>query len=166
MSLFTGAIALSTALAAAGTKGAFDAVGASKAANASEYGAQLQAQATQNALDFTKAQKAKQEAAYAPYGAIGQQAVSALPGAIRPNPTQGPPPTYSGPPPLAYMGQGGQPGPATYQPPSNAPLSQIGAPQQASGPMVTLQAPDGSQKQVPQSQAQFYIAKGARQIGV
>ena len=159
--------------------GAFQLAGAKDQADAAKQAAQLQATAAQNALDWTKQQKAAQLAAYAPYSAVGQQAVAQLPGAVRPMPAGGPPPAYSGPPPLAYMGQGGQSGPATYQPPSNAPLSQIGAPQQAipptaaapvapgtpaGGAMVTLQAPDGTTKQVPQSQAQFYISRGAKQV--
>lgn len=32
------------------------------------------------------------------------------------------------------------------------------------GPLVTLRAPDGSTKQVPQAQAQQFIARGAQQV--
>ncbi len=166
MSLFTGAAIIGAALAA----GTATTVAAHEAASGAEGAANINASAAQQALDFTKAQKAKQEAAYAPYAAVGQQAISQLPGAVRPMPTQGPPGAYAGPPPLAYMGQGGRPGPATYAPPQNAPLSQIGAPMAGGttapgGTMVLLQAPDGSQRSVPQAQAQAYIAKGARVIG-
>ncbi len=158
-------------LLAAPITGAFQLAGAKDQADAAKQAAQLQATAAQNALDWTKQQKTAQIAAYAPYAAVGQQAVSQLPGTVRPMPAGGPPPAYSGPPPLAYMGQNGQPGPATYTPPPSAPLSQIGAPQQASQPaaaptgaMVTLQAPDGSTKQVAAQDAAFYISRGAKQV--
>ncbi len=155
MSLFTGGIALATALAGAGTAGAFGLAGASKSAGAAEHAADLQAKATQEALDFTKAQKAKQEAAAAPYLSLGQMATQNLPGAVRPMPTQGPPSPYTTQPqatrpmPMSAMGQ-----------PSAPPLGGI---QQQ--PMVMLEAPNGARKSVPANQADAYIQRGAKRVG-
>lgn len=173
MSLFTGGLALATAIGA----GTATVVGEKLKANAAQHGSDTQAAAAQEALDFTKAQKAKQEAAYAPYAAVGQQAASTLPGLVRPAPVGGPPlpfasqPRPSGPSmqgsPLSMMGQGmpnqtiggglswaagGTPAPSGQPAPQGA-------------QMVLLQAPDGTQKQVPANQAQFYISRGAKQVG-
>lgn len=178
MSLFTGAALLGAGIAAA-TGGI---AAAKMTSGASTNAADLQAKAAQDALDFTKAQKAKQEAAWQPFANVSGQAATVLPGLVRPNPTGGPPPAYAGPPPLPYMGApgGGQP-PAAPQgaplnamgqpPPMAAPsaMTPPGAPNAAGGApqgqMVMLQAPDGSTKSVPAAQAQFYIQRGAKQVG-
>lgn len=164
MSLFTGGIALAAGLAGAGAGAAGSIYAANKNSGAAEHGADLQAKAAQDALDFTKAQKAKQETAYAPFGALGQQAAGMLPGLARQAPTTGPPAPFTTQPR------------ATAPMPQGAPLSQMGAPQpplsqpfgggmSQTGQMVLLEAPDGSRKSVPQAQAAAYIAKGARQVG-
>lgn len=156
MSLFTGAAILGSALAAAGGSVA----AAKMTSGASQNASDKSAAAAQEALDFTKGQKAKQEAAYAPFGALGQQAAGMLPGLARQAPSVGPPAAFTTQPR------------ATAPMPQGAPLSQMGGPvgtgQQGlpqAGPMVLLQAPDGSQKSVPAAQAQMYIARGARQVG-
>lgn len=166
MSLFTGAAVLAGVLAGAGATTAATVYAAKKSSDAAEHGADTQAAAAQEALDFAKGQKAKQETAYAPFGALGQQAAGMLPGLARQAPTSGPPAAYTTQPR------------ATAPMPQSAPLSQLGGPigtgQQGlptmmptsqAGPMVRLMAPDGSQRSVPQAQAQMYIAKGAKVIG-
>ncbi len=176
MSLFTGAAILGAALAG----GAATTIAAHENAGAAKTAANDQATAAQNALAFTQSQKAKQEAAAAPYLSLGQMATANLPGAVRPQPAYGAPAPYttqpnatrpamspaamplsamgaatSGMPPPFPNGQTGQQG----QPPV------MGASPQMNAPMVTLQAPDGSTKQVPQSQAQFYVQRGAKVVG-
>ncbi len=163
MSLFTGAIATAIGLGL----GATGQVIGAKAAN---HAADTQAKAAQEALDFAKAQKAKQEAAYAPFGALGQQAVGMLPGLARQAPTQGPPAPYTTQPratapmpqqpqgaPMSMMGGVGAMAPAMG--------GQMAPGQPMQQPMVTLAAPDGSQKQVPASQAPYFISRGAEQVG-
>ncbi len=89
MSLFTGGIALATALAAVGTKSAFDVYGASKqsgaaqegaqaVADAQKYAADLQAQGAAQALAFTKgqAENAFQNSESARQGNYGQYAAA------------------------------------------------------------------------------------------
>lgn len=149
-------------------KGAIDASAAKNAAN-------IQANSTQQALDFTKAQKAAQENAAAPYLAAGGNAVSHLTGAIRPTPTGAPPSPYSVAP--GAMPQGQQTGYSTsslnapassaaygFAPSSAAPMAaQPLAPQ--AGQMVKLQSPtDGSVRSVPASIAKQYIDRGAKVI--
>ena len=156
--------------AAAGSSVASGLIGA----NASESNANTQAAAAQAALDFTKAQKAKQEAAFAPYQAISQNALAAPPAqrmvgsapapySSQPNSTM---PMPNQAPPMGGGGGGstllGMASPqAGAQASPQPPQSQ----QAGSGPMVLLQAPDGSQKQVPAQLAPAYIARGAKQIG-
>ncbi len=144
-------------LVSSGIGGAFQYAAAKKQADAATHAADLQAKSAQEALDYTKGVKAAQTTAFAPYQAVGAQATAALPGAVRPMP-QGPPAPY-GSQPRAVMPQA-QPLSQLGQPP--APTANPSAP---SGPMVLLQAPDGSQKQVPQAQAAMYIARGAKQVG-
>ena len=132
--------------------GAFQYAGAKQQAAAQTHAADLQAQAAQNALDYTKSVKAAQTAAAAPYQALGTQATGMLPGAVRPTPLGAGPTPYSTRPNNGVAA------------PQGAPLSQIGqpattptvAPPQAAagGPMVTLQAPDGQTKQFSQADAQ------------
>lgn len=145
-------------LATAPITGAFQYAGAKKQAEAQTHAADLQAKAAQEALDYTKGQKKLQESAWAPYGAVGSQAASTLPSMIRQSPQMGAPAPYTTQPratmpmqaassPLGAMGQ--------------APMPQV--PQ--GGQMVMLQAPDGTQKSVPQDQARYYVSKGAKVIG-
>ncbi len=142
------------------------AIAAKASSSSAKHAADTQAAAAQDALDFTKAQKAKQEAAYAPFGALGQQAVGMLPGLARQAPVGGPPAPYTTQPrATAPMPQVNAQG---------APMSMMGGPQpmpqgmpaqMPQQPMVTLAAPDGSQKQVPASQAPYFISRGAKQVG-
>ncbi len=153
MSLFTGAALLGTALAAAGGSVAAAKLNSGAAQNAADK----QAAAAQEALDFTKGQKAKQEAAYAPFQQISQNAL-ANPVAARGS--------IGGP--LSAMGS--QQPPSSMSAQSGPMMPQAPTPQMPQGQgngagMVLLQAPDGSQKQVPQNQAQFFISRGAKQIG-
>lgn len=144
--------AIISALAAAGETG----YAAYESSSAQKDAANTALQGTQAGLDFLKAQKAKQEAAAAPYLALGQQATSMLPSAVRPSPVGGPPMPYTTQP-RATMPSLPMSGFSAPQMPQNAPLA-------ASSGLVTLQAPDGSTRQVPQEQAQFYISRGAKAI--
>ncbi len=168
MSLFTGAIA--SGLIGAAVSGGAALGSAALQSHAAGKAADAQTKAAQEALDFAKAQKAKQEAAYAPFGALGQQAVGMLPGLARQAPVGGPPAPYTTQPratapmpqvnaqgaPMSMMGGAGAMAPA---------MGGQMAPGQMQQPMVTLAAPDGSQKQVPASQAPYFISRGAKQVG-
>lgn len=167
MSLFTGAALIGAALAS--TAGGIAA--AKMTSGASKDASKAQADAAQQALDFTKEQKAKQEAAYAPFGALGQQAATMLPGLARQAPTQGPPAPYTtqpqatrpmppppsipqGMPPTASQGAPlSAVGQTTMPMPTAAPLPAqavpAGAGQPPTGQMVTLRSPDGDVKQFP-----------------
>ena len=173
--------------------------GAKTQANANEQASQLQAQTAQQALDWVKSQKAAQTTAWQPYQAIGQTALSNLPGLARQAPTQGPPAPYStqpnatnpapgyNPVTLSTIGQTATPPPSTTtsagpSQPSNTTQSSAAAMSAlpsvlsqampsgtastgATGPMVLLEAPDGTRKSVPAAQAQFYVSKGAKVVG-
>lgn len=157
--------------------GLFNFLGAGKQADAAKTAAQLQATATQNALDYTKQKQGEQQAAFAPYQALGAQAAGTLGSIVRPNPSGGPPPAFNGAPSMGYMPGGSAGMPASPQmaqsqmAPQGVPLSAMGGQPPASsmpapqGPTVLLQGPDGSQKRVPANVAQQYIARGAKQIG-
>ncbi len=166
MSLFSGGIAAALGLAA--TVGA-QTIGASKQASSAEHGADLQAKAAEEALAFTKAQKAKQEAAFAPYQNLSQMALQnplparAVPGGAPAPFTTQPRATMPAQPqgmPLSQMGQSPLP-----MAPQVQPARSLGAPASSPDAMVMLQAPDGSQKQVPAAQADAYIARGAKRVG-
>lgn len=154
MSLFTGGIAIAAALAATGGS----VLAASKASGAAKTAAQINADSTAKALDYTKTKDAQdradtlasEKANYdqyvtsekqkEPYRAAGQgatQTISHLLGL--PAVTVAPPP-----PPPAYLSPSGG--------------------NQGSG-MVTLRAPNGQTKQVPQAQADYYLSKGAQKVG-
>ncbi len=166
MSLFTGGIAAALALAGTGAAAAVQAHGANVAADAATHGADLQSKAAQEALDYAKGQKAKQEAAWAPYAAASQNAVGQLAGATRTNPG-----AYTGQPFGIPQGQPQQGSTlmnmGNMQPPMPMAGGGAGMPPQTpqGGQMVTLQAPDGTSKQMPANQAQFYISRGAKAIG-
>lgn len=122
-------------------------------------GSKKQAQATEDALNFVKSQKAKQEAAAQPYQNLGGMAVGQLPGiAARP-------PAGSAPAP--YMTQ---PGAQTPRPMQAAPMNAMGAPAAATGaqagPMVTLKAPDGSTRQFAQGDPKIQQALGMGAVQV
>lgn len=154
MSLFTGAAA--AALTAAITGGS-QVAGAALNSHGQGKAADEAAKGAADALAFTKEQKAKQEAAYAPFAALGAQGAAMLPSVTRGMPTQGPPAPYSSQPRATMPMQGG-------------PLSQMGAnqsmaPQVQPSGMVLLQAPDGTQKQVPANVADKFIQRGAKRVG-
>jgi len=150
MSLFTGGVALASALGAGG----LSLWGSKKAADAYEHGGDVQAEAALRAQKFLEGQKAKQEAAAAPYLSLGGMAAQRLPGFASQGPVQGPP--------TAYSTQPGATMPAR-------PLGQMGAPMGAQGPqmggMVMVQAPTGETRQLTQAQAQQAVARGAKIIG-
>ncbi len=105
-----------------------------------------------------------------PYRALGQGSAGKLgfllgvpgfeggPTSNMPTPGMGTPaPTSFGPPPP----------PIPTQPPLPAPVQTAPAGPAPGGPseqMVMLQAPDGSTKSVPASQADFYVSRGARRV--
>lgn len=157
MSLFTGGIAIASALAATGGS----VLAASKVSGASKNAAQINADSTAKALDYTKtkdaqdradtlaadkanyAQYVQSEGQKAPYRAAGQgatQTISHLLGL--PDVTIAPPP-----PAPAYL----------------SPSTSTSAPQGTG--LVTLRAPNGQTKQVPQAQADYYLSKGAQKVG-
>ncbi len=167
MSLFTGAIATALAL---GASTAGQLVSAHMNSNAAENSTKAQTDAADKALAYTQGQKAKQEAAWAPYAALSANAVGQLPGATR-GPAGPPPPSFG----AAYQPPQGQPqrgstlmNMGSMQPPMPMAGGGAGVPQppQQGAQMVMLQAPDGSQKSVPANQAQFYISRGAKQVGI
>lgn len=158
MSLFTGGVALASALGGSG----LGLWGASKQASSAERGAELQAQATKEALDFTKAQKAKQEAAAAPYLSLGGMAAGRLPGVVRQSPQGGPP--------LPYTTQAQATAPQGPQMMGAQPMGQMGAPMAGGTPgmaagLVTVQAPTGETMQLSRDQAQQAVSRGARIVG-
>lgn len=176
-------VATSTAISIAtlGATAGASIYGATKSAGASTHAADIESAAAQQALDFTKAQKAKQEAAYAPYAAAGAQAASSLPGMVRPMPTGGPPAPYTSQftatapaRPLSAMGAapaavGPPPGmmpPAQGMAPAGPPQpGGVAPPAVGQGQMVTMQAPDGTTRPIPKEQVQFYLQKGAKVVG-
>jgi hypothetical protein len=141
-------------IASAGIQGAFTAAG-NKA----------QAEAAQKALDFEKAQKAKQEVAAAPYLALGKLATGNLPNLAAGGPTVAAPTAYGT---HAFSGVS-----------SSLPMSQIARslpPMSDTTPMsvdtqspqtqlVMVQAPTGETRRVPVAQAQLYVQRGARIVG-
>lgn len=134
--------------------GAFQYAGAKKQADAAKKAAELQAAAAKEALDYTKGVHNAQVAAFQPYQNVSNQALSALPGAVRGTPLAGPPAPYT------------TQSAATR--PMASPLSAMGQPAMqapTAGAMVLLQAPDGTQKSVPAEQAPMYIARGAKRLG-
>lgn len=169
MSLFTGAAAaaLGAGIMAGGTTAA-----AALQSHAAGSAADLQAKAAEDALAFTKQKQAEQQAAFTPYQNLGAQAVGNLPSMARPMPLQWPPAPYTTQPgatrpamPTTLSGMGqpllrSGPGPMVNTQPVGQPVTN--SPQQPQ--MVTLQAPDGTQKSVPADQAAYYIAKGAKQV--
>jgi len=155
-------------LIGSGIGGAFQYAGAKKQADAATHAADLQSQAAQAALEFTKGVKAKQEAAAAPYLSLGQMATGALPGAVRPSPSGAPPTPYGTAP--GAMPQGQQTG---FSLPSGAPpaygfsaYATDGGVPAGSTPvrMVQLQAPDGTMRQVPPNLVQPFLDRGAKVV--
>jgi hypothetical protein len=148
-----------TSLAATGIGSAFQYAGAKK-----------QASAATDALNFAKQKQAEQLAAWQPYQAVGQGALANLPAAVRATPGASPTPFAAAPgtvpqgqqtgSPLSQIGQPPPPptGPPPPPPPTGAPTGQPAA------PMVTMQAPDGTQQAVPAAQVQYFLSRGARQV--
>lgn len=131
--------------------------GQSKLANASEEAARLEHASTEEALADARAQRKYEQDRYAdylgrlqPYLGLGTNAGSTLQNLLKSNP-------YSK---LANGRQQAPSMPQQYAPMVNAGAGQTPA---AAAQMVTLRAPDGSQKQVPGDQAQHYIGLGAVQ---
>lgn len=134
-------------------------IGATIASNANTEAARIQAESAQKALDFEKQQYADLTGRLTPYftagGASTDRMAQLLGLPARAGTTATAPPTY-GPPVNSYAPPSAtsQPAPAT-----NAPAS---SPAASSGATVLLQAPDGSQKAVPQEQVAYWQSKGAK----
>jgi hypothetical protein len=107
--------------------------------------AQLQANAAREALDYEKQNHAQMTRDYAPYLQAGQQALPALTDFLASHKPQS-----AVQQPQGAQPQGGQ---------------QFGLSSFAPQSMVTLRAPSGEMKQVPQSMAQHYIQLGAQPVG-
>jgi len=165
MSIGTTAALISAAIAAGGSVGA-----AALAAHGASSASDEQAQAAQAALDFAKQKQSEQLAQEQPYLALGQQAVAQLPNMVRPMPNYAMPTPYGYPQQPTSLSGMNQPlvrGPVQTTQPVAPPVMQGGAPSQAAQlnqQTVRLQAPDGSQRDVPVQQAQFYISKGAKRV--
>ena len=152
-------------LIGSGIGSAFQYAGAKKQADAATHAADLQSQAAQAALEFTKGVKAKQEAAAAPYLSLGQMATGALPGAVRPSPSGQPPLPYGiAPGTSAQSQQTGFTLPSGPSPAYGFSAYAGGAPTPSAGQMVTLQAPDGSTRQVPSNLVQPFLDRGAKVV--
>lgn len=153
--------------------GAFDLAGAKDQADAMKQASQLQAQAAQAALQFTEQKQAQAEQQAAPYLALGQQAVTQLPSIARQAPTYGAPAPYTTQPmATAPMTGSYKPQPTSLagmaQPIMSGPMQTrpVTAQQvQGGGGAVLMQGPDGSTKQVPAEQVQFWQQRGARIVG-
>lgn len=154
--------------------------GANQQANANSEAAQLQHQSTEEALKDARDQRAYQQQQYAdylgrlaPYRNMGLTAGSTLQNLLARSPytrmaNDGPLPQYSTAP------QQSAPQPMQQSPASVPQLDQsrlagntgiTGGMNSAGGQsLVTLRAPDGSQKQVDAATAQHYLSRGAVQV--
>lgn len=134
--------------------------GANQQANANQEGAQLQYQSTEEALKDARDQRAYQQQQYAdylgrlsPYLSLGTNAGSTLQNLLAKNPYS----QYANAPTSAPQPQSPQP---MTQAPSSSPAMNTSSGQS----MVTLRAPDGSQKQVNAADAQHYLGLGATAV--
>lgn len=143
-------------------------IGATIAAGASKDASAANAESIKEALDFEKQQYSDLTGRLAPYvsaGTASSDRMSQLLGLpARSGTTATAPPTrgpavnnYGGPSPAAPLSGAG--GITSVVGGSPAPGTTTG------GPMVTLQAPDGTTKQVPQEQVAHYQALGAKVLG-
>ena len=141
-------------------------VGAKVASNAAKSAAKTQSQATDRALAVNQQVYNQQRQDQNPYMQVGQQGLTNLSqivgnqqprfgGGLNPSQPQMQPPMNLGTTGRPPMPQGGP------QIPQGAPMGGGGQ----SGPMVTVQAPTGETRQVPQALAQQMVAKGARIVG-
>jgi hypothetical protein len=131
-----------------------DVAKAAISANAAKNAAKTQSAAADKSLAFQQGIYGQQQQNFAPYLAQGQNAVQQLgQRAAQPSPTfqPGRPQSFQAPPsmPMASLGQ------------PNAPM----APQGQSEPLWTIQAPDGTTKQLPAAMAQQFVSRGARRMG-
>lgn len=148
-------VATSTAIAiAAGVGGAASVTSAAMQSRAAGHAADIQGKAAEEALAFTKEQKAKQEAAAAPYLALGGMAAGRLPGVVRPMPAYGAPAPYTTQPQATSPVQ-----------PAGQPMAALGQPGAGMGGLVMVQAPTGETMRLPQAQAQQAVSRGARIVG-
>lgn len=120
--------------------------GAALASNASKSAADTQAQSAQKAQDYTNANFQQQQQNFAPYQAMGQKSLGFLGGATA-TPTGSQAPGFSG----QTLGQMANPSTSSQTPT-----------QPQTGQMVTIQAPDGTTKQMPMAQAQLFLSRGAK----
>lgn len=132
-------------------------ISAGMQASASKDAAELQAKAFQDALDFEKAQYADLTKRLDPYIAAGGASSDRMAQLLGLPPRAG---TTATAPPTR--------GPALEAAPASAPnrfgVAAAGGTPTSGATMVTLTAPDGTTKQVPESQAEFFIAKGAKRM--
>jgi hypothetical protein len=131
-----------------------DVAKAAISANAAKNAAKTQSAAADKSLAFQQGIYGQQQQNFAPYLAQGQNAVQQLgQRAAQPSPTF-------------------QPGrPTSFQSPPQTPMASLGQPQQgmapqgAQGGLWTIQAPDGTTKQLPAQMAQQFVARGAKRVG-
>ena len=129
-------VATSTAIALGGIAAAGGSVASGiMQSKSANKATDAQTAANQAALDFAKQRYAQSQANQAPYMAAGTAATSGISNLLA----------------AAAKKQG-----YGYTPPPN--------PATAGAPMVSLKAPDGSVRQVPQDQAQQYIQRGATPV--
>lgn len=129
--------------------------GAKVASNASKNAARTQQQAGQQALQAQQQSYQQQRQDFAPYQQAGQQALGRLQGMAGQPAAQ---------PAVGQLGNG----PMRQASPMGL-IAQAAAPMggmlSQGGGMVTVQAPDGSTRQMPQALAQQFVQKGARILG-
>lgn len=136
------------------------------AANAAGKASAAQLQATREALAYEKEQKAKYDEQMVPYLQQGRDAL------IVNNSFPSTPQTVTadmvrqwGGGPSAGPVRAAAPPQQSSAPPSPAPPSLASMASQSGGAMVTMQAPNGSTRQIPQSDVQHWLAQGARLVG-
>src|ERR1019366_742556 len=137
-------------------------------ANASGNASAAQLAYLQEALAYQKQQEASRYGDYtsriAPYVATGTSANARMasllglptpaPAPVNPNQAPTPPPSVPFPAPTQGIAPGVQPTPAITP-------GQVAPPTGGAAPMVTMQAPDGTTKQVPADQVAHYTQLGA-----
>jgi hypothetical protein len=171
-------------LISAGIAGGTQLIGAHMAAGASKEASKTQAQSDQNSLNFLQQQFQELQRQHAPYVAFGQSALGSLsdllgyprPPAMAAAPAAPPtaPPMTTG---TSATGSGAMATAAQHaaQMASGRPAGAMGGAAASASPqgggamptadaMVTMVAPDGSQRSIPSGMADFYRAKGARVV--
>lgn len=155
-------LALGLGLAGLGASTATNIIGAKKAASASKDAARMQIEAADRAAGVIKD-------VYTPYVNYGRQALSTLgrltaapPGArfAAPDPTVAPPPPVS---PNTFGGRTRPPGaPVVGQAMPRPGINTFGGRAAPPERRVLMQAPDGSTAQIPASQVDAFLQRGAR----